>query len=863
MVRFTEIASQSQSTSNLIHNENAPIKGIRALPGTAATPSMSFAQDTDTGIFHAGSNTIGMAAGGSPVMVATSSNILVHTDMTFSSNIMPVTNSVQMIGSSNMHFKEAWIDTIHISQNTLYLGGTPVLGTDSNSIAIRADTDQSINLKTTGLGVTNLTSAKRVNVAASGLNSVVDIQSSGTGGIVVIGASNDVELTAPITTISNLSVQGDLTVNGTQFTANVQTVQINDNIIMVNKGQIGSGVSAGYAGIRVDRGDAVDYNLVFNEVTDKFEMGPVGSLVPIATEAAAAYASNVVVSASNVTVSASSNIVYASNVSGYAYNVAYAALPASGGTLTGALTGTGASFDTLGGNALSSSVSSTSSNVAASSAAVKVVYDGIANAYSTAADASNAAVSASSIAVSACNVAYEALPKSGGTLTGTIVSTHVNSLRHVYGDTGVIYRNDGVTMWILKTATNDPYGGWDATFPFRINLSNGDVRFSQNLGVGLSTNPTERLEVNGNIKGTGRIMMGTNSSSPQISDALMAVSYPSSTTPRSGNGALCVASGAFKTMFLNSNNSIMDTCVGHHARNSLRITPGKITDSNYSETADFRGITIDTGGSLHQFQVIASNVGSTLYLNTARKGIVETGSNLVVNGQMFSTGTVSSPSYSFIDDVDTGMYPYAANAVGFAVGGTNRMIVSSNVHIVGNLNATTTVTSSDDRLKSNEQFISGGSLSNILKLRPQVYTKKTKLDHVYDSNQNMLVPVPPPPPRWVIDGDDGTTSNLVQYDNVNESYIESGLIAQEMFYDVPDWRHLVHVPSDANSNVIYTSNIPSSSNPQEDPFGYHQYWGSAPASVNYIGLIPYLVDGIKELASTFQDVNTRMDAGGL
>jgi len=63
--------------------------------------------------------------------------------------------------------------------------------------------------------------------------------------------------------------------------------------------------------------------------------------------------------------------------------------------------------------------------------------------------------------------------------------------------------------------------------------------------------------------------------------------------------------------------------------------------------------------------------------------------------------------------------------------------------------------------------------------------------------------------------------------------------------------------------VIYSSNIPSSSNPQEDPMGYHQYWGSAPASVNYIGLIPYLVDGIKELASTFQDVNTRMDAGGL
>jgi hypothetical protein len=822
---------------------------------------MSFAQDTDTGIFHAGSNTIGMAAGGNPVMMATSSNVLAYTDMTVSSNIMPSTNAVQMIGSSNLHFKEAWIDTVHISKNTLYLGDTPVLGTEADSIAIRADTDQSINVKTTGIGVTNLTSTKGVNVAVSGLNSVVDIQSSGTGGRVVMGATNEIALNAPIITTSNLTVQGNLTVTGTQFTANVQTVEIQDNILLLNKGQIGTGVSAGYAGIRVDRGDAVDYDLVFNENSDKFEMGPVGSLVPIATEAATAYASNVAVSASNAAVSASNAAVSASNAAVSASNVAHAALPISGGTLTGALTGTSASFDTLGGNAISSSVSSTSSNVAASSAAVKVAYDGIANSYTVASNASSAAVSASNIALSASNVANAALPKSGGTLTGSINSTSDNSLRHVYGDTGVIYRNDGSDMYILKTTSNDPYGSWDTTRPFRMNFQNGDILLGQNLGVGLNVNPTERLEVNGNIKGSGRMSIGNNTEAPEVSDAVAAVSYPSYTTPRSGHGALCVAAGEQKIMFLNSNHSIMDTCFGSSAVNSLRITSGKITDSNYVTTANINGITIDVGGSLDYRQIIASNAGLPLYLNTARRGTVETGSNVIVNGRITSTGILSSPSYSFIGDTDTGMYPYAANASGFAAGGVARMVVSSNVHVTGNINATTTVTQSDDRLKSNEQFISG-SLSNILKLRPQLYTKKTKLDQVYDSNQNMLVPVPSPPPRWVVD-EDGITSNLVQYDNVNESFIESGIIAQEMFYDIPEWRHLVHVPSDANSNVIYTSNIPSSSNPQEDPMGYHQYWGSAPASVNYIGLIPYLIDGIKDLAGKLQDANARLVAAGL
>jgi hypothetical protein len=203
-------------------------------------------------------------------------------------NLVPTVNAIQQIGTSNMHFKEAWIDTLHISPNTLYIGDAPVIGTDQNdSIVISADQDQSVTVKTTGLGITNVTSAQGVNIAASGMNSIVDIKSTGTGGIVTMNAATEINMNAPSTTIgSNLTVQGDLTVNGTQFIANVQTVNVQDPVILVNAGEAGTGVtkSGGYAGMRVDRGDAVDHQLVFNETNDKFEIGPIGGESPIATE---------------------------------------------------------------------------------------------------------------------------------------------------------------------------------------------------------------------------------------------------------------------------------------------------------------------------------------------------------------------------------------------------------------------------------------------------------------------------------------------------------------------------------------------------------------------------------------------------
>ena len=68
------------------------------------------------------------------------------------------------------------------------------------------------------------------------------------------------------------------------------------------------------------------------------------------------------------------------------------------------------------------------------------------------------------------------------------------------------------------------------------------------------------------------------------------------------------------------------------------------------------------------------------------------------------------------------------------------------------------------------------------------------------------------------------------------------MIAQEIYYDAPGFMHLIHKgkpETDEDGNIIPLPEIPTSIDPQPDPD--YSSWGKDPASVNYIGLIAYLV----------------------
>ena len=153
-------------------------------------------------------------------------------------------------------------------------------------------------------------------------------------------------------------------------------------------------------------------------------------------------------------------------------------------------------------------------------------------------------------------------------------------------------------------------------------------------------------------------------------------------------------------------------------------------------------------------------------------------------------------------------------------------VTASNQYIISHENSTkfniqpngnTTVSgsfynNSDDRLKENEELIEN-ACETLSKLRPQFHDKEPDMKN-----------------------DDPTTW-----------YKESGLIAQEIYYDAPELRHLVHRGRhelDDEGNSVPLPEIPTSIDPQ-DP-GYSS-WGEEPASINYIGLIAYLIKANTQL----------------
>ena len=80
---------------------------------------------------------------------------------------------------------------------------------------------------------------------------------------------------------NNIVIVGDLTVQGTTTTVNSATLEITDNIIVVNNGETGAGVSGGNAGMRADRGTLPDALMVWDELNDRWEAGIDGSTVGI------------------------------------------------------------------------------------------------------------------------------------------------------------------------------------------------------------------------------------------------------------------------------------------------------------------------------------------------------------------------------------------------------------------------------------------------------------------------------------------------------------------------------------------------------------------------------------------------------
>jgi hypothetical protein len=122
---------------------------------------------------------------------------------------------------------------------------------------------------------------------------------------------------------------------------------------------------------------------------------------------------------------------------------------------------------------------------------------------------------------------------------------------------------------------------------------------------------------------------------------------------------------------------------------------------------------------------------------------------------------------------------------------------------------------SDDRVKVNERYLTDG-LDVIKRLKPQVYDKRPDL-----------------------------VENL-ERDGYNVESIERkevGFIAQDIYYEVPELKHIV----DVGGGVTPAEHITIGDDPTEDPD--YSSWGNVAAGVRYTEIIPYNTAAIQDLSN--------------
>jgi len=122
---------------------------------------------------------------------------------------------------------------------------------------------------------------------------------------------------------------------------------------------------------------------------------------------------------------------------------------------------------------------------------------------------------------------------------------------------------------------------------------------------------------------------------------------------------------------------------------------------------------------------------------------------------------------------------------------------------------------SDDRLKVNERYLTDG-LDVIKRLKPQVYDKRPDLVENLEK--------------------DG-------YDVESIERKEVGFIAQDIYYEVPELKHIVHV----GGGVTPAEHITIGDDPTVDPD--YSSWGNVAAGVRYTEIIPYNTAAIQELSN--------------
>jgi len=181
-----------------------------------------------------------------------------------------VDDSTIEINADTLRVKAGGITANELASTTVTAGS---YGSSSAIPTFTVDADGRL----TAAGTASITTTLDI-AADSGTDDGVVL---GTDTLTISGTTNEIETSVSGDTITiglpdnvtignNLTVTGDLTVSGTTTTINTETIELADNIIVLNSNE--TGTPSQNAGIEVERGTSTNVDLRWNETNDAWEL---------------------------------------------------------------------------------------------------------------------------------------------------------------------------------------------------------------------------------------------------------------------------------------------------------------------------------------------------------------------------------------------------------------------------------------------------------------------------------------------------------------------------------------------------------------------------------------------------------------
>ena len=456
-------------------------------------------------------------------------------------------------------------------------------------------------------------------------------------------------------TFGDVSIK-NLTVTGTRTIVESTDTALKDNIIILNSGEDGAGISLTSGGIVIDRGSATDANILFNDSTDQFEVN-----FPLSVEGSLA------VKQSQTGIFAeAANLV----TTGQTLQTQITSNDGDITSLTSNLTSTGSTLDSKV-TTLTTNLASTGSTLAADIVTVSGLTEGndndiatiTSNLVTTGQTLTSEINTVSGLVIS--NDSDISTLTSNLVTTGQTLTTNVNTVATNLGNTGQtlqtqITSNDSD----ISTLTSN-LGTTGQTLQTQITSNDSDIStLTSNLAT---TGQTLQTQITNNDSDISTLTSNIASTGSTLDAKINTLSGVVTLDSETGNLVDTSMTGNFAVNFLDLDDTPSDlgavgqSVVVNAARDGLIFSGVSAGGGGGSST--FVGLS-DTPGALTASRLLAVNsagnsiefLESGTLVTDAETGVFATSANLVTTGQTLTTNINSVSSNlvstgSVVDDV--------------------------------------------------------------------------------------------------------------------------------------------------------------------------------------------------------------------